>query len=468
MNEPHAPSPLTTAKSLMERGRPDEAWRLLVENAGATSPDALYLRAVAALQCGQPRDAETALLACLKLAPSHPGALFHLATRALALGDRTSALQGFAKAVQVAPGWAEAHYNLATLQADMGDTPTAEAGYRRALALKPGLAQAANNLANLLDGRGERDEAIALLQRTLKVNPAFAQAWGTLGYLFLGARRPEVAEMALQRAISLDPSMAAAWDNLAEARRQRGDLEGAREAYEALLRIDPSAEAARFALATLNGQTPEAPPDSYVRGLFDGMAKEFDNRLVDVLGYRLPFEFVRYLDDVLHTPASLDVLDLGCGTGLCGQAIRPWARRLHGVDVSPRMLEEAEARGIYDALREGGLVDFLEQLPDDGWDVLLAMDVLVYLGGLEALFAQARRVLRSDGLIMFSIETPRSGDDYALLPTGRYAHSIGYIERLAAEYGFTVDRNETIPLRREGGAMLPGRLLRMRVMRTVD
>ena len=175
------------------------------------------------------------------------------------------------------------------------------------------------------------------------------------------------------------------------------------------------------------------------------MANEFEHKLVDVLGYRLPFELTRYLDDVLQTPTPLDVLDLGCGTGLCGQAIKPWAHRLHGVDVSPRMMELARARDVYDMLHEMELVEFLARCQDSEWDIVLAADVLVYLGALEALIGEARRVLRPGGRLMLSIEELDTQDDYALRPTGRYAHAAGYLERLAAEHGFTVERIEPIP-----------------------
>ncbi len=452
---------MAQAKSLMGQGRHEDAWRLLVGIDGVPSPDLLYLRAAAAMQCGEADDAETALNACLKTAPRHPGATFHLAALHLARGDRSAAMRGFAQATHLAPNWAEAHYNLAILQAESGDAAAAEASYGSALKAKPGLIQAAINLANLLDSRGDRAEAIALLWQALTHAPEFAQGWSTLGYLYLGARQLEAAETSLARAVSIDPTMADAWEYLAETRRQRGDREGAREAYQALIRINPDAEVAGFHLATLLGQTPSRPPDSFVRGLFDGMANEFEHKLVDVLGYRLPFELTRYLDDVLQTPTPLDVLDLGCGTGLCGQAIKPWAHRLHGVDVSPRMMELARARDVYDMLHEMELVEFLARCQDSEWDIVLAADVLVYLGALEALFGQARRVLRPGGRLMLSIEELDTQDDYALRPTGRYAHAAGYLERLAAEHGFTVERNEPIPLRRESGTMLPGRLLRL-------
>ena len=44
------------------------------------------------------------------------------------------------------------------------------------------------------------------------------------------------------------------------------------------------------------------------------------------------------------------MLDLGCGTGLGGAAFRPFVDRLVGVDLSPAMIAQAAAKGLYDRL----------------------------------------------------------------------------------------------------------------------
>lgn len=58
--------------------------------------------------------------------------------------------------------------------------------------------------------------------------------------------------------------------------------------------------------------------------------------------------------DVLsYLNGSLDVLDLGCGTGLIGSWFKDYARKLVGVDVSPTMLDMATKKGCYHELRKG-------------------------------------------------------------------------------------------------------------------
>src|SRR5207248_233908 len=78
--------------------------------------------------------------------------------------------------------------------------------------------------------------------------------------------------------------------------------------------------------------------------------------------------------------ASLDVLDLGCGTGLCGALLRRWARTLVGVDLSPGMLEKARERGCYDRLEQGDLVAVMRTMPARSFDLIVATDVLIYIG----------------------------------------------------------------------------------------
>ena len=52
----------------------------------------------------------------------------------------------------------------------------------------------------------------------------------------------------------------------------------------------------------------------------------------------------------LEPSKQLDVLDAGCGTGLCGPLLAPYARRLIGVDLSEGMLALAKEKHVYDAL----------------------------------------------------------------------------------------------------------------------
>ena len=82
-------------------------------------------------------------------------------------------------------------------------------------------------------------------------------------------------------------------------------------------------------------------PAQYIRNLFDFYAPKFDKHLVEKLNYRNPKLFLEQVLKVTHR-RDLDVLDLGCGTGLCGLEFRSYARQMVGVDLSPEMVKLAE------------------------------------------------------------------------------------------------------------------------------
>lgn len=451
---------LARMRQLLGSGHaPQVLAELAMRPLASQGPDLAYLHAVAAAQCGHRGLAEAALTQCLAQAPMHPGALFQRAAFALSDGRREDARQGFDAAVRVAPGWAEAHYNLALVLADLGDFAAAELSYRAALRAQPKLVQAANNLANLLCERGVQDEAIALMRSALQAAPEFAIGWCTLGHSLLRGRQPGPAADALQRSLALDPTQGAAWENLGEALHAQGEIEAATQAWSRALALNPESASLAFKLDTLSGAQPPRPPDEFVRALFDGMAGGFDHWLVDTLGYRLPEQLGRYLPEA----SGLDVLDLGCGTGLAGSSLRPLARRLEGADLSMKMLEKAAERGLYDGLHQAALQDCLAGATS-AWGLLLAADVFVYVGALDDVFRQAAQALRPGGWLLFSVESLPDGEapGFRLQPTGRYAHTTDYLHGLAARHGFVIELDEAIDLRREREHMLPGRVMRLR------
>ncbi len=454
---------LSKAQGLLNQNQARAAWRLLRDHA-PSSPDAdlLYFCAFAATQCGELADAQRALDACLALAPQHPGAHFQRGLLALDEGDHAQALVGFREAARHAPGWGDAHYNLGVVQAELGDGAAAEASYHAALRASPTMVQAANNLANLLLARGERAQAIALLQQAVSRAPTFAEGWCSLGYACLTTRELDKAAQASERALSLRDPFPAAWENLGEIRRQQGRPNDALKAFERALAQDPGNERLQFKIASLRGENPTRPPDAYVRQLFDDMAGEFDTHLVDELGYRLPRDLETHLQGVLNGPASLDVLDLGCGTGLAGVHIKPWARHLIGVDLSPRMLQAARERGVYDDLIEASLQDVLAAAQAASRDLLIATDVFVYVGDLAPVLRQAHRTLRPGGCLLFSVERCDDELDFVLRPSGRYAHSSATLRHWCEAEGFAIERESGIPLRKEGDTMLEGLVVRAR------
>lgn len=194
--------------------------------------------------------------------------------------------------------------------------------------------------------------------------------------------------------------------------------------------------------------------DEYVAQLFDAFADHFDEKLVGQLNYRAPAIIMDALSARLPSPArqELSILDAGCGTGRCGPLLRPFARRLVGVDLSAGMLERAEASEAYDELRVGELVGAMEAEPDS-YDLIVAADVLVYFGALDEVLRAAARALRPAGLAAVTVERHDDGD-YALRASGRYAHSASYLRATAERAGLEVLDVQDCVCRWESGGPL--------------
>ena len=151
------------------------------------------------------------------------------------------------------------------------------------------------------------------------------------------------------------------------------------------------------------------------------------------------------------------MLDLGCGTGLCGMPFRDIVKRLTGVDLSPRMIRKARERGIYDELLLGDLLTPL-QGRDARYDLIVAADVFIYVGDLSAIFAACKIALRPGGLFAFSTEHEADAPSYVLRTSGRYAHPTEYIRTQAHEVGLTEFSIEQAIIRQEEGNPVAGQI----------
>lgn len=245
------------------------------------------------------------------------------------------------------------------------------------------------------------------------------------------------------------------------AAEERGDLEAAAAAFAEALRHDPEDHggvAIRLA-AMGRARTPEKAPPAYVATLFDQRAGEFDEMLVEKLGYSLPMVLRERLAE-LGLGSFRRMLDLGCGTGLTGASLADLAEEITGVDLAEGMLEEASEREVYSALYLGDAVAFLEETESRAWDLLTATDVLPYLGALEPFFTGAARALSAGGVLAISVETlPGMGCDYKVGPKHRFAHRESYLRGLSDVAGLDVLSCEAMTIRHDMGAPVEGLLL---------
>ena len=260
-----------------------------------------------------------------------------------------------------------------------------------------------------------------------------------------------------EQALELAPHWAAARFALGEAREKLGDFEAAAQAFRETLVADPAdAQGAAARLALIGrGDAPGALPQAYVARLFDDYAPRFDKHLTDNLRYRAPAVIAGALSAIAPGRRFASALDLGCGTGLMGAELRSHTDRLAGVDLSAAMIAKAREHGFYDRLVVGDALSMLGREPPKTFDLIVAADALVYFGDLAPLFVAVVRVLTSDGLFAFSVETCE-GDGFKLEPTMRFAHSRSYVETTAREVGLQPLLIRSASTRREAGADVPG------------
>ncbi|WP_244497730.1 class I SAM-dependent DNA methyltransferase [Aureimonas sp. AU40] len=278
---------------------------------------------------------------------------------------------------------------------------------------------------------------------------------------YAGARDYVAAADLMRQAVELAPGWTLGRMRLGAFLEETGEREEALRLYRAALAEDAADPyGAGLKLAALGAApVPEAPPPAFVAGLFDQYAEGFETALVQRLGYRVPdllFEALMAQSPSLRFGRALD---LGCGTGLMGERLRPVTETLHGVDLSPGMLDKARRKRIYDHLAEGDVA--LAEAPDRLlYDLLTAADVLTYLGDLAPVFARAAKLLAPGGLFAFSVEADDGTEGgYALRPSLRYAHAPAWLAAGLAEAGFTLLSERREELRRDRGEPVRGALL---------
>ena len=262
----------------------------------------------------------------------------------------------------------------------------------------------------------------------------------------------------LVQTVALAPAFATAWFALGAIRDRLGDVSGAVAAFEKARDADPDDyHGARLQLARLgSGEVNPAMSDAYVRRLFDQYAARYDAALTEHLAYCGPALLREAVDRAMRAaerpPRFGSMLDLGCGTGLGGAAFRPVVDWLVGVDLSPAMVAQAAAKGLYDRLVTADITKFLADAAGNAAQhhLVLAADVFVYVNDLAPIMKTVGRVLAPDGVFTFSVET-HSGDGVKLLPTLRYAHGAPYVRRALAEAGLALASIAPAALRSEKG-----------------
>lgn len=449
-------------------------------------PDALHFSGLLAFQRGRLEEAVPLIERSLALAPEHADFWNNFGNVLKAQGRKLDAAAAYRRAIELRPDFADAHNNLGVMASQQGDFAGAAESYQKAIAIDPMHAAANLNLGSAFARLDMLEEAAAVYDRVTKLTPMDPEAYGRLGHIYWRQGKLREATDAIVRNTEMSPGDPMAFVILAGIFYEQGRIEESIEAYRKAVEIDPKDGYTNRLLGMtliLHGRSEEATavwekwrdadPDNpvprhllaagsddkvparaandFVVRVFDGFANTFDKKLKD-LEYRAPDLVAEALRHAVTEPAgTLAILDAGCGTGLCGPLLRPFALRLEGVDLSPRMLEKAVQRGGYDELITGELTSFMIGRKD-AYDAIVSADTLCYFGQLEAVFSAAAGALRQGGYFIFTVEktSPSTGAAKRTLDhTGRYTHTEDYVRSAIADADLEITQLTTTTLRLE-------------------
>ena len=394
----------------------------------------------------------------LAVAPDWPDAVHYSGVLAHQEGRSEQAVELIERSLELEPDRADWHSNLGIVLRDRLELDKAIAACQRAIALDPHHANAHNNLGVLLRAQGRVVEAEAAYRAAIRARPDHSDAFTNLGILLTAQKRTQEAAVCFCKVITFRPKHPEARRLLALAHCTLGEVDEAVRVFEEWLAEEPDNPIARHMIAACSGRdVPARASDAFIERTFDSFAGSFEAKLAK-LSYRAPALVAAMLAGADVEPSkTLDVLDAGCGTGLCGPLIAPYARRLVGVDLSARMLAQAQAKQVYDQLVQCELTAYLRDSPA-AFDAIVSADTLVYFGPLEGVVAASAGALRPGGRLIFTVEEMSSGapdPGYSISPHGRYSHTPQYVERVLRQAHL---RPEIVPteLRLEAGEPVPG------------
>jgi predicted TPR repeat methyltransferase len=398
----------------------------------------------------------------LEVSPDHAAAVHYSGVLAHQEGRSDEAVDLIRRSLELEPDRADWYSNLGVVLRDRLRFDDAITACRRAIELDPRHANAYNNMGVVLRAQGEPAEAEAAYRSAIDIDPEHSDAYTNLGILLNAQKRTREAVICFCKVITFRPKHPEARRLLALAHCTLGDIDGAVRVFDEWLAEEPDHPIALHMRAACSGENvPERASDGFVETTFDSFAGSFDAKLAKLL-YRAP-ELVASMLSETETAASkrFDVLDAGCGTGLCGPLIAPYARRLVGVDLSGGMLAQARARNVYDELLKCELTAYLRE-QTEAFDVIVSADTLVYFGPLQDVAAAAATALRPGGRLIFTAEAldeDRSTVGYSIGHHGRYSHARSYLQCALERVQL---RPEIVPaeLRLEAGDPVQGFVVR--------
>lgn len=300
---------------------------------------------------------------------------------------------------------------------------------------------------------------------SLRIDNQQAVIHFNLGVIYQNINRVEQAIDCYRQATEISADYSHAYANLGYLYKQTGEEEKCREACLTAQRLEPDDPQIKHMIASLGiEKTPAAASQSYIKNLYDHYAGYYDQHLSTTLKSNVPELIYKTTlahvdcDAIKNQKQHISLLDLGCGTGMCGALFSLHTRKMTGIDLSEKMIAEAKKKNVYTTLLASDIGEYLKKNTEK-YDIIISSDVLIYFGDLEIVFKGVDKALNSEGLFSFSIESlHHSAEDYVLDDSGRYKHNHRYILQLAKDNKWLMLSSTETALRQQNKENVMGRI----------
>lgn len=384
--------------------------------------------------------AESFYKRALKYDSMHLDANYLLGTLYAEQRDFAKALKFLRLAAEINPRSHMIQNNLGNIYQLSGQPESAIACYQRALGFEPNMPEVHNNLGNIYKSHDQFAEAEACYRRALLFRPDFVQVYCNLGSVLCSLKKFAEAIENYQKALELSPDYKGGYEGLGICYAEMGKRDEAVINFNRYLELDPSDNhEVKLRLAQLNAaEIPKRYPSAVMLNTYEKKAQNWDAEIQRAGMEFLGPQQVRETLEKLKLPQEhqLDVLDIGCGTGICGEYLQRYARYLEGVDLSPPMLAQAKKKGYYNRLE---CVDALAYMRgcQRSFDLITASGVLILFGDLLPVFQTAEHLLKPGGIFVFTLYRSES-EKIMVRHNLHFAHSEAYVHETATASGLSV------------------------------
>lgn len=366
------------------------------------------------------------------------------------------ALSVYSELLQFIPQSSMIHFNMGLAYFDLENFKAAAEHYNRASRESPTDPDIHYNRGLNLRRLSQYDEAIIAFSLAIEQGDRSIDTLYNMALCHQDLNAFESAASLYEMVLANDSEHQSTLNNYAYLCHKTDDLEKAEQLYKRLLQLNPKHTAARHMLNSLLGITPDNAPLDYIESVFDGYAESFEEKLLKELHYRTPTELFQFYRDQFSDLQNRNCLDLGCGTGLAGEAFSATCSELTGVDISDKIMKVAAEKKLYKHLVKDDILHFLKTT-EETFGLIIAADVFTYMGDLEPLFKACHQQSNSDAILCFSVEES-TDEPFILKETGRFGHSLKYIEELGEKTGWAMLSSKRSKLRKDKNKWIFGYL----------